>query len=387
MASSSSTMAPEVDTDASDPVTATYQIYLNPALPRGRRLLVLQQPNRVDEARPAPRPTEVRLKSDSGMVEVQIPLDTGVAYDREKGLRWGRSLQASMAAKNGGSHGLAGGFGLGAVNHHHHSGQRAGAGGSGRAKGGRAGSDLDPILDWNDAVLQDKVLRTQTLGGQWPEVDDVEYMVGVFRGKELHLTPVSSHVLLRPELPHIDAIAQQERSAASAASKDAASGTATAARAIHMTIKTATDGDAVTTETMADRLRFVQAEPWRSLRYVDENDEAAWDVYNESLFVNPPPVEDDNKGKLDPAETSSSSATAQAKPVPAAPLSTLVPRFVSQWDDKQLLEAVSGITKPEPEVEPLKDAAADERPIRARSGGGSAASRADKGKARASASK
>ncbi|PFH61916.1 hypothetical protein XA68_15789 [Ophiocordyceps unilateralis] len=382
MASSSSTIAP--DTDAADPVTATYQIFLNPALPRGRRLLVLQQPNRVDESRPAPRPTEVRLKSDSGMVEVQIPLDTGVAYDREKGLRWGRSLQASMAAKNGGSHGLAGGFGFGAVNHHQ--------GHAGRAKGAR--HDIDPILDWNDAVLQDKVLRSMTLGGQWPETDDVEYMVGVFRGKELHLTPVSSHVLLRPELPHIDAVAQQERSAASAASKDAsAPGTATAARAIHMTIKTASDGDAVTTETMADRLRFVQAEPWRTLRYVDENDEAAWDVYNESLFVKPPPEDEDASDKPVSTESASSSEKANAKKpaIPTAPLDTLVPHFISRWDDMQMLEAVSGITKPEFEPEPARDTtqlpAAEEKPSRGgRSKSGAAASKPDKGKSRTPAS-
>ncbi|PNY27160.1 Uncharacterized protein TCAP_02912 [Tolypocladium capitatum] len=312
------------DAPDDDPITASYQVFLNPALPFGRRLLVLQHPNRTDDA-PKPSPTEMRVKAHSGMVEVDVPLDNSVAYDREKGLRWGRTLQASMAAKNGGSHGLAGGFGFGAVQ------QRGGA-------RKRAEADDDEVLDWNDAVLQGKVLSTQTLGGQYPDVDEVQYMVGVFQGRDLHLTPVSSLVHLRPQLHHIDATTQQERNAASAASKEGAAPTASsAARAIHMTIKTTADGDAVTTETMADRLRFVQTEPWRKMRYTDENDEAAWEVYNESLFLKPgagaePPTEDEEAVERR--------------------LEEQVPRFSAKWGDKKMLEAVSGIVKPEPEPEP-----------------------------------
>lgn len=157
-----------------DPITASYPVFLNPALPLGRRLLVLQHPNRTDESGGgrAP-PSELRLKAESGMVEVDMPLDYNEAYDRDKGLRWGRTLQTSMAAKNGGSHGLAGGFGFGAVQ------QRGGA-----AAGGRKRSEVEAedLIDWNEAVRQDKVLRTQTLGGQYPDADEVQYMVGVFQG-------------------------------------------------------------------------------------------------------------------------------------------------------------------------------------------------------------
>jgi DNA-directed RNA polymerase-3 subunit RPC5 len=154
--------------DEDDPITATYNVFLNPALPHGRRLLVLQHPNRTDDA-PRPPPTELRLKAASGMVEVDMPMDHTSAYDREKGLKWGRTLQASMAAKNGGSHGLAGGFGFGAV-------QQRGA--------SKKAIELedDSNLDWNEAMRQNKVLTTQTLGGQYPEADEVQYMVGVFQG-------------------------------------------------------------------------------------------------------------------------------------------------------------------------------------------------------------
>ncbi|KAG5913551.1 hypothetical protein E4U42_001016, partial [Claviceps africana] len=159
----------DVDADAADddPITATYDVFLNPALPQGRRLIVLQQPNRTDNT-PRPAPTELRLKSHSGMVEVDLPLDNTDAYDRDKGLRWGRLLQASMAAKNGGSHGLAGGFGFGAVQQ--------------RPKKKGEVDDVDVYMDWNEAVRQDKVLKTQTLGGQYPDTDEVQCMVGVFQG-------------------------------------------------------------------------------------------------------------------------------------------------------------------------------------------------------------
>ncbi|OAQ68801.1 DNA-directed RNA polymerase III complex subunit Rpc37 [Pochonia chlamydosporia 170] len=315
------------DIEDDDPITASYPVYLNPALPLGRRLLVLQQPNRTDDT-PRPPPTELRLKAHSGMVEVDLPLDNTNAYDREKGLKWGRTLQASMAAKNGGSHGLAGGFGFGAVQ------QR------GKKKGEQ---DDDEYMDWNEAVRQDKVLKTQTLGGQYPDTDEVQYMVGVFQGKNLHLTPVSSLVHLRPQLHHLDATTQQERNASASASKEAAGSSSTAARAIHMTIKNTADGDAVTTETMADRLRFVQTENWRKMRYTDENEEAAWEVYNESLFLQP---------KAEETEDAEGEGKAKAGEGAEQDMEELVPRFGAKWNDKQLLEAVSGIEKPDPEPEP-----------------------------------
>ncbi|PON27094.1 hypothetical protein TGAM01_v204043 [Trichoderma gamsii] len=314
----------ESSAEDDDPITASYQVFLNPSLPLGRRLLVLQHPNRTDNT-PRPPPTELRLKEHSGMVEVDIPQDNTTAYDREKGLKWGRTLQNSMAVKNGGSHGLAGGFGVGAVQQ--------------RAPRKKGDVEEDDNLDWNDAVRQGKVLSTQTLGGQYPDTDEVQYMVGVFQGKDLHLTPVSNLIHLRPQLHHIDATTQQDRqsSAAAASSKEGGTAPAAAARAIHMTIKTAADGtaDGVSTETMADRLRSVQTEPWRKMRYTDENEETAWEVYNDSLFLRP---------KADPTAGAGESAPAPED----HDLEELVPTLGNKWNDKEFLESISGITKPDP---------------------------------------
>jgi DNA-directed RNA polymerase-3 subunit RPC5 len=101
-----------------------------------------------------------------------------------------------------------------------------------------------------------------------------------------------------------------------------------------MTVKTTTDGNALTTETMADRLRIVQGEPWRKMRYTDENEEAAWDVYSESMFLR---TEQQGAEEKD-----------------ARPLEDIVPRFESRWEDKKLLESISGIVKDEGEEGDVK---------------------------------
>lgn len=112
-----------------------------------------------------------------------------------------------------------------------------------------------------------------------------------------------------------------------------------------MTIKTTADGDTVTTETMADRLRAVQSEPWRKMRYTDENDEAAWEVYNESLFLRTHTGEDEQQPK-----------EGEGQQEDTENLEESVPHFTTKWGDKELLEAVSGIqkteTQPEVEVKP-----------------------------------
>lgn len=104
-----------------------------------------------------------------------------------------------------------------------------------------------------------------------------------------------------------------------------------------MTIKTTADGETTTTETIADRLRSVQSEPWRKMKYTDENEEAAWEVYNESLFLTNPEeaatvTEEDDKGKAVAVEKD---------------LSEHVPSFSATWEEQRHLEAVSGFKKPE----------------------------------------
>lgn len=177
--------------------------------------------------------------------------------------------------------------------------------------------------------------------------------------EHLHLTPVSSLVHLRPQPHHIDATAHLERqssakeNAASGSGSGAGAGSSSAgARAIHMTIKATADGDAVTTETMADRLRSVQSENWRRTQFTHENAESAWTVYNESLFLGPPESAGDKDGEQkEQKEKKDSDEEGEAKGSDDNDdLEGLVPKFEIRWGDEELLEAVSDIKKPKPKV-------------------------------------
>ncbi|KAM0532579.1 hypothetical protein ACHAPP_006871, partial [Verticillium nonalfalfae] len=212
--------------------------------------------------------------------------------------------------------------------------------------------------------------------------------------KDVHLTPVSNLVHLRPQLHHIDAVTYQERNSSAAASKEngaAAGGGAAAAKAIHMTIKQSGDGSAAQSDTMLDRLRSVQSEHWRKLKYTDENDEAAWEVYNESLHLRDQGAKngaaaapeqdldddldedggsekgsrDKGKGKADPGEEEEEEEDKEgdekaSKAVEALSIAENASKLGTDWNDDDLLEAVSGIVKPKPVSKEEQKRAAEE---------------------------
>jgi len=143
-----------------DPIKASYDIYIKPTLSNGRKLYVLQFPNRPStqpyiEAQGS-KPTELRMKPESGLIELDVPLDAFRNYDREKGVRWGDALKQSNATKT--TYGLPGGFGIG--------GQPAGRG-RGRAVKDEP-EDLSGISDQSFTAMlnQQRVMTKQTLGGQ-----------------------------------------------------------------------------------------------------------------------------------------------------------------------------------------------------------------------------
>ena len=180
--------------------------------------------------------------------------------------------------------------------------------------------------------------------------------------ENLHLTPVSSVVHLRPVPHHIDALTEQERlsrgaSGAGAGGSDKAD-TATGARAIHMTIKSAMDGDGgVATETIADRLRKVQMEPWRRMEWVHDEAELAWEAYNECLLLRPSAegaaggekeavgdeaVDGTTGGEKDVKSKGKEVAGSGTVDGGAADLVDRVPHLKTDWGEKELLQAMSG---------------------------------------------
>ncbi|KAI9736437.1 MAG: hypothetical protein M1818_006171 [Claussenomyces sp. TS43310] len=274
-----------VDVDDPDPIKASYDVYIQPHLQEGTKLYILQFPNRDSaqdySAHNGSLPTELRIKPKSGLLELDVPVDAWRNYDREKGVRWGEAMRKSNLARGSsgvgsGSHGLPGGFGIGGA-------QPA------RSRGNRGDEDDEMsaqeqiMRDFAAAVTQQRVLTRQTLGGQGVPKENTspQYMIGAFRKNQLHLTPVDEIVQMRPQFHHIDAAAELERLGRP---REPAAPRTNEPRAIHMTVKAAGDEEE-TTDTMAERIRSAQEEPWRKHAYVDEDSTEAWEAFNEHLFL------------------------------------------------------------------------------------------------------
>jgi DNA-directed RNA polymerase-3 subunit RPC5 len=113
-----------------------------------------------------------------------------------------------------------------------------------------------------------------------------------------------------------------------------------------MTIKSST-GDDVVTETMADRLRSVQLEPWKKMEFVEEDAADTWDIYSQTLLMRTedgqiPDLEGKGKGKELAADEA---VGVQVGNAGADTLNELVPGLGTDWGEDELLRAVSGIGK------------------------------------------
>jgi hypothetical protein len=167
------------DDDDDDPIVASYSVFLKPPLPEHRNLVVFQYVTKTAQDPGSirmPRITELRVKPNTGMYEVDVPIDTMEAYDRNKGIAWGTALKKSMETKKGGGMGLAGGFNIVTA-------PNPAAGRGGRRGAGSTEDDGLP-LSWAEAVKQDKVLRTQTFGGGRSAEEHTREMIGVFQGSQ-----------------------------------------------------------------------------------------------------------------------------------------------------------------------------------------------------------
>lgn len=163
---------------------------------------------------------------------------------------------------------------------------------------------------------------------------------------------------------HIDASAEQDRITRATASSSSGGGGAAAgqkegpaARAIHMTIKSTADGgggngDEAATETMADRLRGVQIEPWKKIDFADEERDDSWVTYQQSLLLQTyddvAQPESKGKGKKpakegDDEEEDEEVVVDKEGNAGAPDLSERVPGLGTDWGEDELLRAVSGI--------------------------------------------
>lgn len=157
-----------------DPVIASYDVFLTDSeISR----YVLQYMDRHESLpyneRRGQKPTALRMKPSTGLVEVDVPINTRESYVADKGLRYGEAMKKSRSARDGGAYGMAGGFTAGSL-----------AAGGARVKS-EGNGDIE-VLDKKKIVDTSSLIRTQSLGGRIkpPEEGDPVYMLATFKGSK-----------------------------------------------------------------------------------------------------------------------------------------------------------------------------------------------------------
>ena len=265
-------------TDPVDAVVASYDIFLAPPTadtsnrpgcsvtqPSSAKLLVLQYPAYRPSSRPynsakSQKPSELRLKPNTGLVEVDVPIFTHEHYNEESGSRYGKALSDSRTLHGKSSHGLAGGF----------------------HTGSSQVSSLGDIPAYGDTNTRSPPLKTQTLGGKIaePSERDPIYFLGSFKHDSIHLSHLDGVVQMRPQLHHLDAeedINQKRFQVGGtgpivkpkAVSEPGPS--KLESRAIEIKLKdTKDDGRDRTLNENSRLLRDIQIDIWRSHSWVDQ---------------------------------------------------------------------------------------------------------------------
>ncbi|KAK1142728.1 hypothetical protein N8T08_007359 [Aspergillus melleus] len=264
-----------MDSSESDPVIASYDVFLTDSEISRYVLQYLDRP--TDDAyddRHGQKPASFRMKQKTGLVEVDVPINTRVNYDVNKGLRYGDALKKSRSAREGGAFGMAGGFSTGGA-------------------GGKVKMEANADVEMGGTGETASLLRMQTLGGRVrsPETGDPVYMLAAFRGKNLHLSPVSAVVQLHPQLHHLDALDEvptKGRGGKGRKDGEEERPAESEARAIDVKIKAAEDSEGAMVAGNLNLLKKMQDEKWNSYDWVDAETEESWHVY-ESFMMHQDP--------------------------------------------------------------------------------------------------
>lgn len=108
-------------------------------------------------------------------------------------------------------------------------------------------------------------------------------------------------------------------------------------------------GEETTTETMTDRLRHVQMEGWQKLKYVGEEEDAAWELYNKTLHYAPALEAEEEEEKAtdtkkdgDSKEASSNKGKGKATESAAIEAAQQKLKLGVKWGEEDFLHAVAG---------------------------------------------
>ncbi|CAI7677635.1 unnamed protein product [Penicillium pancosmium] len=261
-----------------DPVIASYDVFLTDSDVSRYVFQYIDRPGKHPyNERMGQKPTALRMKPNTGLVEVDVPIFTRTTYDVSKGLKYGDAMKKSRVARDGGAFGMAGGFSTGGV-----------ASAGGRVKS-EANADVE-VLDNRKMIDPSALVRTQALGGRIKpqEEGDPVHMLAAFKGKNLHLSPVSAVVQLHPQLHHLDAMDEMPKGRGGKGKKDDEERpTEAEARAVDVKIKGAEDGGAMLVGNL-DLLKRMQDEKWKKFDWVDAETEESWYTYeNYMMHQNP----------------------------------------------------------------------------------------------------
>ncbi|OAP64935.1 hypothetical protein AYL99_00907 [Fonsecaea erecta] len=267
--------------DDDDPVIASYDVCLASSISspdRGSsKLYLLQYPSHRPYHIPysaaiSQAPTALRLKSEAGFIEIDVPMCTYDNYSEVAGERFGKAMAESRTINTGGSFGLAGGFG-----------------------GGTTQPRLKDIPMHDQHTSPAPLLETQTLGGKIPNPStrDPIYLVGCFRQNQIHLSYLDAVVQMRPQFHHIDAedesIQRRAAGASNAGSSRPKPGLEPPApkvesKAIEIKIRdTKDDSKDRAMNDNARQLRDIQMDQWQTYGWVDEDDPLAKTVLDSRM--------------------------------------------------------------------------------------------------------
>ncbi|KAF2226940.1 DNA-directed RNA polymerase III subunit Rpc5 [Elsinoe ampelina] len=261
-------MAPRNDPDK-DPVVSEYDIFITPAV--AEEIFMLQYPLR-NAGRPYNRrnggaPTEMRMKKESGFIEVDIEMEPEINFNKARGIEWGKAMQQAKVSGLT-TFGASAGFGPGAIKSSGHRGSRY--------------DEYSSEVNYFPTMMNNgKVFRKQTLGGQISSAEEgkPQYMLGTFRGKELHLTKVDGMAQMRPQFHHVDA---EEHVKKASAARETDESRPAQARGFTQTYKSAKDDASSKSKSL---MQVAQEEKWTRMNFFDEDDGESYEAYNTKMFV------------------------------------------------------------------------------------------------------
>lgn len=184
-------------------VISCYQTFLNPAELIEDDIMILNFPNRGRHQpyneESGQKPLEVRLKRKAGLMEIDVPIVTHKNYDKDKGELYAEAIRQSAVLREGGSYGMAGGFGVGGGGGRSRRVENEDADADADADADELGSDDEGELNEDDAGEEEEneempdvdaseirgpILDRITLSGkiERPKPYDPHYFIGTFRG-------------------------------------------------------------------------------------------------------------------------------------------------------------------------------------------------------------